>query len=263
MLLCAAIHVRKQLHTLADIQEADALGTMEFVRADRQHVDVHLLYIQRDVTERLNRVGMEKHAVAMSDFTDCLQRLNGSNLVVRRHDGNQHSIRTNRRFNGFRRNHAVRIDRQNGHLKALAFERLGAVQDGVMLNRRDNQVTPLFLVGAHRTLERPVVALRAAAGEENLRARRADHVGDLLARLLHRRVAGVGEAVCAGRIGILLGQVWHHGLKCPAAEPRCRGVVHIDHEKFSPIYLVIHSMRRFGVTGMRPCAPPKRFRPPG
>ena len=88
-------------------------------------------------------------------------------------------------------------------------------------------------------------------------------VGDLLARLLHRCVAGVGKAVCTGRVGILLRQIRHHGLKCLAAEPRCRGVIHIDHEKFSPIYIVVHSMRRFGVTGMRPCAPPKRFRPPG
>ncbi len=236
---------------------------MELMRADGKQIDMHLLDIERDVAEGLHCVGVEDHAVALADRADGLQRLDRADFVVRRHDGDEHGIRANCGLDRFRRNDAIRIDRQNGHLKALAFERLGAVQDGVMLNRRDNQVTPLFLVGAHRALERPVVALRAAAGEENLRARRTDHVGDLLARLLHRRVAGVGKAVCTGRVGILLRQIRHHGLKCPAAEPRCRGVIHIDHEKFSPIYIVIHSMRRFGVTGMRPCAPPKRFRPPG
>ena len=230
LLLCAAIHKRKQLHAFANVEEPHTLRAVELVRADRQQIDVHLFDIQRNVTKRLHRIRVEDHAVTLADLANGLQRLNRADLVVRRHDGDEHGIRADGRFHGLRRNHTVRVHGQNGNVESFAFQRLGAVQNRVMLNRRDNQMTPLFLVRAHYALERPVVALRAAAGEENLRALGADDVGNLLARLLHRRVAGVGEAVCAGRIGILLGQVWHHGLQGSAAQPRCRGVIHINHK---------------------------------
>ena len=139
-------------------------------------------------------------------------------------------LRTNRRFNGFRRNHAVRIDRQNGHLKALALQCLRAVQNGMMLDCGDNQVTPLLLIRLHRTLERPVVALRAAAGKENLRALCADDRSNLRAGVLHRFVALIGKAVRSRRIGVLLHHKRTHCFKSLAAEPRCRGIIHINHK---------------------------------
>ena len=115
--------------------------------------------------------------------------LDGADFVVGGHDGNQGRIRPQRFFQRFQADDAVLIHRQIGDFKALFFQLLRRVQNGVMLTLRGDDVTAARLLRVGRAAQRPVVGLRAAAREidfARLRAQRRRHLpAGLLLSLIH------------------------------------------------------------------------------
>ena len=69
--------------------------------------------------------------------------------------------------------------------RSLLFERLGGMQDGVMLDGGGDQVPALGGIGLHDALEGPVIAFGAARGEVDFAAFGADDRRELLAGLFH------------------------------------------------------------------------------
>ena len=53
--------------------------------AGAEHVDMHIIYINRNVSECLNCICVEQNAMLLCYFSDFLKWLDRSNLVVCRH----------------------------------------------------------------------------------------------------------------------------------------------------------------------------------
>src|SRR5699024_3835016 len=107
-------------------------------------------------------------------------------------------------------------------------------QDRGMLQRGGNDVsTPR--VGQRDALDSEVVGLSATGGEDHLRGTPADHPGHHLARRLQARRGRPADAVGAGRVAEVAGQVRPHGLECFSTHPCGRRIVQVDHySKSSP-----------------------------
>ena len=98
LFLRTAVHENIRQNALFDIQGADALGRMEFVTGKRQQIDPQSLHIDRNVTDRLHRIGVEPRAVGMGNGGKLRNGLHGADLVIRQHDGNKGGILTDRLF---------------------------------------------------------------------------------------------------------------------------------------------------------------------
>ena len=61
------------------------------VRGQGQHVNAHLLHVERHVADSLYRIGVEDRTVCVCD-RDCLEVLDGADLVVCRHDGDKSGL---------------------------------------------------------------------------------------------------------------------------------------------------------------------------
>ena len=225
LFLRTAVHENIRQNALFDIQGADALRRMEFVTGKGQHIHAQRLYIYRNVTDCLYRVGVEPRAVGMGNGGKLRNGLHGADLVIRQHDGNKGGILTDRLFQLGRLHQSLRRDRQIGDLEALLLQRLGAVQNGVMLKRRGDQVLfALCRPAVHAALQRPVIRLGAAGGEVNLTRLGIQGGGDLTARLFHGGAGGTPDGINAAGVAVVLHQPRGHRLQYGRCD-RCGGGV--------------------------------------
>ena len=87
---------------------------------------------------------------------------------------------------------------------------------------------PRGLLGPGDALDREVVGLRPAAGEDDLARLRADGAGDDLARLVDALARAPAAPVQARRIAAVLTQVRQHRLEHLGAQRARRGVIEVD-----------------------------------
>ena len=177
-LLRAAVYEGTNFHTFPDIQKADALGAVQLVAAGAEHIDMVLVYIDRHLTEGLYRVGMEQNAVLMGDFTYLFDRLNGSNLIICKHHGNQDGFRTDGFLEFLDLDHTIFIYGQVRNLIAMLLQPLTGVQNRMMLDLCGNNVFSFALICLCSRFQRPVVGLASACGEINLLSLRAQRIRD-------------------------------------------------------------------------------------
>ena len=100
-LMSAAIDDRRQQDAriaAPDIQSAHALRAVHFVSGQRSDVHIHFVHVERNLSGRLNRIGVEQHAALARDLPDFLDVLNDADFVVGRHDGDQDRLVRDRRF---------------------------------------------------------------------------------------------------------------------------------------------------------------------
>ena len=86
------------LYTLADVEAADTFRTAELMTTEAEHIDLHRFYIDRNLTEGLNSIGMKKNAMLVGNPSDLRHRLDGTDLIIGKHDTDQDRIRPDRRF---------------------------------------------------------------------------------------------------------------------------------------------------------------------
>ena len=55
----ATVNKRTKLQAFANIQETDSFWSVEFMSAGTQHIDMKFIDVDRNLTKRLNRIGME------------------------------------------------------------------------------------------------------------------------------------------------------------------------------------------------------------
>ena len=77
-----------RFHACSDIEEADSPGAVQLVAAGAEHVNVALVHLNRQMAKGLNRVCVEQDSMLLRNGADLLDGLNGSNLIIRKHDGN-------------------------------------------------------------------------------------------------------------------------------------------------------------------------------
>src|SRR5205085_822644 len=126
----------REAHAASDIKSADALRRVELVRGHREQVAAELLNVNFASAERLNRVGVQpevfvsggaSHAHERADFGD---GLDGADLVVGEHDGDEHRVGAEGRTHVLDAHDAVVVDGQSRYLPAAAFERFADAAHG-------------------------------------------------------------------------------------------------------------------------------------
>ena len=129
-----------------------------------------------------------------------------------------------------------------------------------MLDGAGDDVVATAPLRRHRTLDREVVRLGRAAGEGDLRRRRADQRGDLRPRRVHGVLRFPAPRVlAAGGVAELLGEVRQHRLEDAGIDGRRGVVVEIEglHWSGSPGSQVLSGLR------LRIWGPRRRFTVPG
>src|SRR5579864_784644 len=198
--VAAAIDDGGELHArvaATNIQRANALGTVNFVAADGQQVNIVFLHVHGNFAHGLHAVHGEENAVFFGDFANFGDWVDHPDFVVRIHDGNQDSGRPDSGFQLIQADSAVLLHWQIGDFKTLFFEALTGVQDGFVLDGLGDDVIALFAEHLRDALDHQVVGFGCAAGEDDFFGRRTDQRGDLLTSGLDGFFAGPAEAVVA------------------------------------------------------------------
>ena len=76
----------------AQVQGPARHGPRHLVRGHAGSVNAQLGDVERDVPERLDRVGMDEGAAGMSKLDNTLERLDRADLVVCRHDAHEGNV---------------------------------------------------------------------------------------------------------------------------------------------------------------------------
>jgi len=139
-LVMAAVEKLAQTRSTADIERADTLGRIQFVTGNREQVDLEFVDVDGDFSRGLHGVSMEVDVGFFSDAADFFERLNGANLVVGVHDGDEHCFRANGAAQILEVNQPFAIRRQIGDTRALLFESLAGVQDSFVFDGGSHEV---------------------------------------------------------------------------------------------------------------------------
>src|ERR1700678_1528294 len=162
----------------ANVERADALGTVEFVGGKREDVDVHGVHVDGDLAQSLHAVGVEDYAFFVAELADFGYRLDGADLVVGKHDGDQDGLVVNGPTQVFHVDEAVGLYRQIGDAVAVFFKALAGVEDGLVLGDLGDDMVAALLVHLGDALDGEVVALGRAGVEDDLPGSGADELGD-------------------------------------------------------------------------------------
>ena len=220
----AAEHERLELRTAAQIEDADALGGVELVSRDREHVHGNLLDVDRNLARDLDGVRMHRGAVFLGDFGDLLDGEDDARLVVRPHHGDEGVLRA-LEFGA----ELVEVDLPDGidgefnFLVSLGFQTAGGLKHGGVFDGGGDDLHRLAIpVGC--AADRGVVALRGAGGEVDFVRLAVQECGDLFARL--RDIGGdlSAEEVHGGRVSVELAEEGHHRV-AHFRRDRGRGIV--------------------------------------
>ncbi len=124
---------------------------------------------------------------------------------------------------------AVLLHRQIGDPVAVLLEALARVDHRLVLGDARDDVIALLAVHLGDALDREVVRLGRAAGEDDFLGVRADQIGHLLARLVDRLFGLPAERmVAARRVAEVLGEVRQHRLDHARIDRRRGVIVHVD-----------------------------------
>ena len=178
-LLDAAVDERQDAHALADIEGRRALGPVELVAGQAQGVDAQGLDVERDVARGGHGVGVEEDVAGPADGGDLGHGLDRPDLAVGRHDGDEDRVLGQGLVHLGRVDPPVPVDGHEGRREARPLQGLDRVEDGGVLDGRDDDVPAAGLLAQGQALDGEIVGLAAARGEIDLGRRRPDQGGDL------------------------------------------------------------------------------------
>src|SRR5580704_2876134 len=170
-LVAAAIDDGRELHArvaAANIQRANALGTVNFVAADGQQVDIVFLHVHRDFADGLHAVNGKENAVFLGDFADFGDGIDHANLIVGVHYGDQDGGRPNGSFQIIQADAAIALHRQIGNLEPVFFQALARIKNRFVLDGLSDDVVALFAEHFRDTLDHQIVRFGRAACKDDL-----------------------------------------------------------------------------------------------
>ena len=231
-LVAAAVNDGGQPHAgfpAPDVEGADAFGAVNLVGGEGGKVNVHLLHVNIHVAHALGGIRVEQHPFLAGDFADLLQRVDGPDLVVGRHQGHQDGLVGDGVGQLIEVNRAVLVHRQEGHLEPPLLQHVAGVQNRLVLDLAGDDVVALFLEEFRHAGQGQVVRFGRAAGQDDLLFGRADQRGDLPPRLLYAFLRFPPEGVvAAGRVAELIGEVGQHRLQHPWVHRGGGVVIHVQ-----------------------------------
>ena len=130
-------HERLYLGSLAAIEDADSLRSMEFVPRHREHVDRDFLHVHRNLPRHLDGVSVENGTILATQVGNPFHRKDHSRLVIGPHDRDQLRAFRIRKF-VFKRDDikiAELIDPYLHHLMTRSLEPIAGLQNCRMLDR--------------------------------------------------------------------------------------------------------------------------------
>ena len=133
-LLCTAANERHNLRSTAQVERTDALRSTEFMRGKGECIHVQYINIEGYMSRGLYGICMKWNPARTDNGSDLRNRLDGANLVIRRHNADEHRIRTQRRLYGGRINAPLPVNRDFGHREPARFEMAAALTNGRMFN---------------------------------------------------------------------------------------------------------------------------------
>ena len=215
----------------ADVQRARALGAVDLVAGNGDQVRAQTLGLEGHLQEALDRIGVENGIGA--ELAHQLRHLGDGHdragLVVDHHDGHQEGVLAQGGLQVCQGDAALTVGLEVGDLKALPFQLLHGVEDGVVLHGGGDDVLVFLAEPLGRGKQSPVVSLGAAGGEEHpvrLRAHGRCHLHPRGAQLLRRLDA---EAIQRTGIAPVLRQGGSHRLHSLGTGLRGGGIIQINH----------------------------------
>ncbi len=164
--MAAAVDLLGDLHAriaAANVQRADTLRPIDLMAGERQHIDVVLLHIDRNLAHSLHRVGVEDDALLVAELADLGDRLNHADLVVRIHDRDQDRLVVDGALQVFEIDQPIRLHRQIGHAVALLLQPLAGIEHSLVLGHLGDDVVAALAVHLRDALDREIVRLGGAA----------------------------------------------------------------------------------------------------
>ena len=243
-LLSASLNDVHQGEALADVQRANALGAVELVGGQAEHIDILLLDVNVQVSRRLNRVGVEGNPRFLADGADFRDGKNGADLIVGVHGGDQAGVGADGVLHLLGGDVVSLPDVQIGDLKALLFQLRQGVEHGVVLKGGGNDVFfALLFSPAGGGDDGLVVGLAAAGGEDDLPRLAAQALGHGFPGGVQRLPGPLAHGVQAGGVAVNFVKIGQHGVDRRLAHGRGCRVVSVNlHCSFLQRYLPIKTM---------------------
>ena len=142
-------------------------------------------------------------------MANLFDRLKDSGLIVRHHDGNQFRLWLKRAAHVRGIDQTAAVHRKNRDFAADFFQMLAGMKYGMMLNARSDHV----IARGHQSGDREIVALRAAAGEDNLRGHATQQVSHRFACVLNRGARFLPVVVDRRGVAEVLPKIGAHGFE--------------------------------------------------
>ena len=182
--------------------------------AEGKHIYVLLFYVDVNVTDSLNCVGMEYYAFLLAQCANLGDRLNGTDLVIGVHYCDKCGVGADSVCYVLNLYYTVWVNGEICYLEALFLESVKCVQNCVVLKYRSDYMLLAFL--SHHlccAFYRPVIALTAAACEINFVVLTAERLCDLMSCLVYGDCGISSERVDRGWIAIFLFKIRQHSVK--------------------------------------------------
>ena len=144
----------------ANVECADALGAVDLVAGEREHVDVVGHHVDGDLAHGLDGVGVEDDALLVAELADLANGLDDADFVVGVHDGDEDGLVVDGALQVFEIDEAVGLHGQIGDAVALLLELLAGVEDGLVLGDLGDDVVAALAVHLGDALDGEVVATR-------------------------------------------------------------------------------------------------------
>src|SRR6266403_2402690 len=139
-LVMAAIKKLAQTRATANVESADALWTVELVSGEGEQVDSKLVHVNRYFSCRLHGVGVEIDVPLLGDASYLIEGLDGAELVVGVHDGDQHSFRPYSSLQFVEIDLGFTICREESNAHRVLFQCLTRVQHRFVFDGGGNDV---------------------------------------------------------------------------------------------------------------------------
>ena len=236
-LLGAAVDDIREDRAALGVEDADPLRGVELVAGHGEHVDVHGFDIDGHVAGGLDRVGMEEDLPLTTEGADLGDGLDGADLVVGKHDGDEAGVVPQGVRHVLDKDDAVGVRVEERDLEALLLEAVQGMEDGVVLKHGGDDM-PLPFPGAEagRGDDGLVIGLAAAGGEGDLLRVGVEVMGNGLTGGLQGLLRLLAEGIETGGVSIQVGQVGQHGVEGGLAHAGGGRIIGVDEHVIPSFY---------------------------
>ena len=130
----------RRLDPVTDVKRADSLGGINLVPGHREQIHPQFVHKGRDLAHRLGCVCVHKNALLAGQFGDVADGLDGADLVVGVHDGDQDGVGSDGGVHIGRVHQSVCIHRKDGYGKTMPLHETVHLEYSRVLDTRGDEV---------------------------------------------------------------------------------------------------------------------------